>query len=287
MTLQQFNQQPSAQAKEQLYSCCGSETWLNEMTRHFPFASEQQLVQKALTAWYDHCSADDWLQAFSHHPQIGDLKSLQEKFASTAHLAATEQEQVANASSSVIEELAKANQAYREKFHFIFIVCATGKPADEMLRLLHDRLHNTYKEELAIAMGEQMKITLTRLMKLLPEADWSMLTKSQVTTHVLDTSIGMPASGITICLQQLAFNWETIAQGITNSDGRIADLLPPNRILPAGDYKLKFETAPYYRHRQVQGFYPIVEIQFTVMDNQHYHVPLLLNPFGYSTYRGS
>ena len=82
-------------------------------------------------------------------------------------------------------------------------------------------------------------------------------------------------------------NWQTIAQGVTNKDGRIPDLLPPNRNLAIGNYKMVFETVNYFESIAVKGFYPEVEIQFTVFDDSHYHVPLLINPFGYSTYRGS
>ena len=81
--------------------------------------------------------------------------------------------------------------------------------------------------------------------------------------------------------------WQTMAQGVTNADGRIADLLPAERILPPGNYKLVFETGNYFASNNVKGFYPEVEIQFTIIDGSHYHVPLLINPFGYSTYRGS
>jgi len=111
---------------------------------------------------------------------------------------------------------------------------------------------------------------------------------SQVTTHVLDTSTGRPCRDISVRLMNKVIDkWETIAQGITNNDGRVADLLPKDKIIAAGDYKLIFETGSYYAGKKIKTFYPIVEIQFTISDDSHYHVPLLINPFGYSTYRGS
>jgi hydroxyisourate hydrolase len=111
---------------------------------------------------------------------------------------------------------------------------------------------------------------------------------SQLTTHVLDTSVGRPGKNISIKLQtETEGKWSTIAQGITNDDGRIPDLLAPERILPASNYKLVFDTEGYFQLQKVRGFYPAVEIQFSIADDQHYHVPLLINPFGYSTYRGS
>ena len=112
--------------------------------------------------------------------------------------------------------------------------------------------------------------------------------ESQLTSHVLDTSTGKPGYGITIQLQTyIGGNWLCIAQGVTNRDGRVAGLLAPERILPASNYKLVFDTGSYFKKNEIQTFYPLVEILFSIFDDQHYHVPLLINPFGYSTYRGS
>ena len=111
---------------------------------------------------------------------------------------------------------------------------------------------------------------------------------SQITTHILDTTKGKPAAGVAITLlQQAGDNWRELASGITNSDGRIADLLPKGKQLELGVYKIKFDTQEYFAQDGIANFYPFVEIIFNVASTEHYHVPLLLNPFGYSTYRGS
>ncbi len=111
---------------------------------------------------------------------------------------------------------------------------------------------------------------------------------SQITTHILDTTQGKPAAGvIIILLEQRDGGWQKIATGQTNSDGRIPDLLPPEEVLPTGIYKLKFETKPYFDSLGIKSFYPFVEVVFELNDLAHYHVPLLLNPYGYSTYKGS
>ena len=111
---------------------------------------------------------------------------------------------------------------------------------------------------------------------------------SQLTTHVLDTSIGKPAKNIAIRLMnKVNDSWQTMAQGFTDADGRAGDLLPPGKNMSPGIYKLVFETGDYFIANNIKGFYPEVEIQFTINDDSHYHVPLLINPFGYSTYRGS
>jgi 5-hydroxyisourate hydrolase len=111
---------------------------------------------------------------------------------------------------------------------------------------------------------------------------------SQITTHILDTTRGKPAQGVTIVLYgQQQETWQELARGATNQDGRVADLLPKNELLPLGIYKLKFFTQAYFDQQATTAFYPFVEIVFAVTASEHYHVPLLLNPFGYSTYRGS
>jgi 5-hydroxyisourate hydrolase len=111
---------------------------------------------------------------------------------------------------------------------------------------------------------------------------------SQITTHILDTTKGKPAQGVTIILYQDQNNkWSELARGITNADGRIPDLLKKDILLQHGSYKMKFEVKEYFSKDRVAAFYPYVEIIFDISSNEHYHIPLLLNPFGYSTYRGS
>ena len=282
MDLQDFNKLDKEAASKMLFSCCGSTNWVKQVMEHFPFRDESSLVAVAEDTWYNKCTEADWRESFTHHPKIGDVKSLTEKFAGK------EQAAVGTASVEVIEALAKANQVYEEKHGFIFIVCATGKSAEEMLRLLNDRLKNSVAEELSIAMGEQHKISIIRFKKMLNTGNWSFLKVSQVTTHVLDTSIGRPGKDISIRMKEYRNNsWQTITQGVTNADGRIADLLPPSRCIQPGHYKMVFETGEYFKANNLQGFYPVVEIDFSIFDNTHYHVPLLINPFGYSTYRGS
>jgi 5-hydroxyisourate hydrolase len=111
---------------------------------------------------------------------------------------------------------------------------------------------------------------------------------SQITTHILDTSRGHPAKNVKVTLSFInKGQWDKIAEGVTNEDGRITDLLKTDELLKVGVYKLTFETGLYFEQNDVESFYPYVEIVFRLEDNDHYHVPLLLNPYGYSTYRGS
>ena len=112
---------------------------------------------------------------------------------------------------------------------------------------------------------------------------------SAITTHVLDTSRGRPAAGVPVTLEYLAVEGgEVVGRGRTDADGRLRDLVPPGRALAAGSYRLTFDTAAYFGERGAETFYPSVHIVFFVRDAaEHYHVPLLLSPYGYSTYRGS
>ena len=112
---------------------------------------------------------------------------------------------------------------------------------------------------------------------------------SPLTTHVLDTRLGKPASGVAIYLEKrdAAGEWHAAASGLSNDDGRVPNLLREGELTP-GRYRLTFETAAYFEKQRVEHFYPEVTIDFQIAaTDQHYHVPLLLSPFGYSTYRGS
>jgi 5-hydroxyisourate hydrolase len=113
---------------------------------------------------------------------------------------------------------------------------------------------------------------------------------SPITTHVLDTALGRPAEGIAVVLELANPDerWTELAHGLTDTDGRIGSLLPDGAILALGTYRLRFATAAYFAARDVCGFYPEVVVLFRVDDPAgHFHVPLLLSPFAYSTYRGS
>ncbi|MEP7111120.1 MAG: hydroxyisourate hydrolase [Ferruginibacter sp.] len=111
---------------------------------------------------------------------------------------------------------------------------------------------------------------------------------SQITTHVLDTSKGKPAWGITIVLyEQIAHEWFEIAKGITNKEGRLNNLLQEDEELVLGVYKMAFDLKHYFNSDDIETLYPFVEIIFEIKTIEHYHLPLLISPFGYSTYRGS
>jgi hydroxyisourate hydrolase len=111
---------------------------------------------------------------------------------------------------------------------------------------------------------------------------------SHVTTHILDTALGKPAAGVNVVLEaQDPVGWKLLSCGITDNNGRISNLIPDERKLQPGIYRLIFDTKSYFLSLHTKSFYPAVYIDFEITDDSHYHVPLLLSPFGYSTYRGS
>lgn len=146
--------------------CCGSTEWARRMTAARPFTSGSELLETARAIWNDLQTAD-WLEAFSAHPKIGENKPAAAQQPRSAEWSASEQAGMGSADESARQELADANRKYYEKFGFIFIVCATGKTANEMLKLCRLRINNDLATEIVNAANEQQKITEIRLRKLL------------------------------------------------------------------------------------------------------------------------
>jgi 2-oxo-4-hydroxy-4-carboxy-5-ureidoimidazoline decarboxylase len=168
MSLAEFlNRLDEAAAREALTRCCAAHAWVDGMLKSRPFADDAAVLVAAEEIWWK-LKRDDWLQAFAAHPRIGDLDSLRAKFADTRRWAGGEQSGVAGAAEATLASLATLNEEYAARFGYLFIVCATGKSADEMLALLAARLPNTPDAELPVAAAEQLKITRLRLQKLAP-----------------------------------------------------------------------------------------------------------------------
>lgn len=285
MTLAELNALGEDAATRELLRCCGSTRWARDMAAARPFADMASLSAAAdtISAALDR---SDWLEAFAAHPRIGaglpaDLSAVAPRAEAEAW-AAAEQSGVASSSSDLLARLEEANREYEARFGFIFIVCATGKSADEMLGLLQRRLDNDAHIELRVAADEQRKITRLRLAKLLE-------VRGMITTHVLDTARGCPGAGIGVVLEiRNGDGWSPVGRGTTDANGRLATLTQ-NAAMVAGEYRLTFDAGGYQRARGVADpFFPDIRITFTVADaGAHFHVPLLLSPFGYSTYRGS
>lgn len=163
--LERINRSGKPEAESMFRDCCGSARWASLMAESRPFTSEDELIDTAVAIWND-LETSTWLEAFSAHPMIGENKAAQAQQARSDEWSAGEQAGISSADDLLRQELADANRAYYEKFGFIFIVCATGKSAAEMLELCRDRLGNDRETELVIAAGEQQRITEIRLRKL-------------------------------------------------------------------------------------------------------------------------
>ncbi len=165
MTLSEFNALTDAAAHELLLTICHSPVWADAVSAARPYAGLTELADSVALHWQ---AVDDTerLAAFAAHPLIGDVEHLRQKFARQAQ---SEQGQVLAASESTLQTLAELNQAYLDKFGFIFIICATGKSADEMLQHLRARIDNSRAEEIANAAREQAQITALRLAQAITE----------------------------------------------------------------------------------------------------------------------
>jgi 2-oxo-4-hydroxy-4-carboxy-5-ureidoimidazoline decarboxylase len=163
--LGRLNGSNADEAFAEFLRCCGSQRWARALAKRRPFATEAELLAAADEIRLQ-LSREDWLQAFAAHPRIGDLDTLRKKFATTAAWCASEQSGVAGAGDEVLQALARANRLYEERFGYLFIVCAAGKGAAEMLEILRRRLENSAADEFAIATEEQTKIARLRLEKL-------------------------------------------------------------------------------------------------------------------------
>ncbi|HEX9928957.1 MAG TPA: 2-oxo-4-hydroxy-4-carboxy-5-ureidoimidazoline decarboxylase [Pyrinomonadaceae bacterium] len=164
--LDELNQAAQETAKARFLDCCGSRNWAQMMTEARPFADFEALIKQAEQIWLN-LEAQDWLEAFAAHPKIGARKAAPKQQMQSAEWSRDEQSGTHAAADSVLDALAEANRLYEEKFGFIFIVCASGKSAEEMLDLCRRRTHNDADSEIRIAADEQRKITEIRLKKLL------------------------------------------------------------------------------------------------------------------------
>jgi 2-oxo-4-hydroxy-4-carboxy-5-ureidoimidazoline decarboxylase len=161
-TWQVIDRASTDEARRLLARACGASRWVERMLLQRPFGTREVLLAAARDEW-ERLTEDDWREAFRHHPKIGDRERLRERFPASHALSAREQSGIDGAPEASLAALAEGNRQYEQKFGYIFIVCASGRSADEMLAMLRARLHNDAKQEIEIAAAEQAKITALRL----------------------------------------------------------------------------------------------------------------------------
>jgi OHCU decarboxylase len=165
-SVRRLNQLPADLAEAEFLKCCGSTRWAKRMSEAGPFATLEEVSAKADEIW-SALSAEDWLEAFRAHPKIGERKAEATQSHQAASWSAQEQSQTQQAADEIKAAIAAGNRVYEHRFGFIFIICASGKSADQVLESLNERLPNDPETEMRIAAEEQRKITQLRLKKLL------------------------------------------------------------------------------------------------------------------------
>ena len=159
---------PASNVENELLKCCGSKNWARQLAAQRPFVDVHDLAKKLADVWWS-LEPQDWLEAFRSHPRIGEKKAAQQTSTQAQEWSEQEQSVARQSEEQTAQELARLNREYEERFGYIFIVCATGKSAEEMLAILRERLGNGPEQELRIAATEQAKITELRINKLLSQ----------------------------------------------------------------------------------------------------------------------
>jgi 2-oxo-4-hydroxy-4-carboxy-5-ureidoimidazoline decarboxylase len=160
-----FDALPDHEAAMLLRGCCGATAWVQEMIAQRPFHTLQRLFDAAESIWWS-LTPDDWREAFDHHPRIGERSSVASQTETARAWSAAEQGGASAAGDATRQALADGNREYERKFGHIYLVCATGKSAEELLAILRGRLQNDPVTEMRVAAREQVKITRLRLEKL-------------------------------------------------------------------------------------------------------------------------
>jgi 2-oxo-4-hydroxy-4-carboxy-5-ureidoimidazoline decarboxylase len=266
--------------------------WIAEQAAAIrPFAGVAQLFE-AMTAAVDRAAPQARLALIKAHP---DLANKTQRAAGLTLESNAEQNSVGldRLSDAEYEAFERLNNAYRGKFGFPYIVCVRRHTKDSILRDFERRLPNDGTAEVATSIAEICRIAALRLDQLVTSQD-RLPVHGRLSTHVLDTHSGRPAAGIAVELVELSHLGKSrvVAQAITNSDGRTDQPLIHGRPLPIGRYELGFRVAGYFAGRGVPlsdpPFLDQISLRFSVAEPEgHLHVPLLVTPWSYATYRGS
>ncbi|MEH2503022.1 MULTISPECIES: 2-oxo-4-hydroxy-4-carboxy-5-ureidoimidazoline decarboxylase [unclassified Bradyrhizobium] len=256
-----------------------------------PFAGIGALFA-AMTAAVDRAADEALMTLIRAHP---DLANKTQRATGLTAESSAEQDSVGldRLSDAEYEAFQRANSAYRAKFGFPYIVCVRRHTRDSILRDFKRRLPNDAKAEMRTSIAEICRIAALRLDQLVASGD-RLPVHGRLSTHVLDTHCGRPAAGISIELTELSDLGQSrvVTRAVTNSDGRTDQPLIGGRPVPLGRYELMFRVGDYFAGRNVPTsdppFLDRIPLHFSVSDPEgHLHVPLLVTPWSYATYRGS
>lgn len=269
MSVAAFNRLDQARAVALLESCCPSTGWASAVVAARPFDGVPALLEEADRQWTQLPDAER-LAAIEAHPPIGGLES-----ASAGQR--REQAGAAQAGERTRAALAALNADYRERFGFVFLTDATGRSATDMLAELRARVANTPEQERANAEEQQRRIVARRLRRAI-----GGLEPLVVSTHVLDTAAGAPAAGVRVSISESSdqLAWGLVETRTTDDSGRVAGVEVPR----TGWVRLSFAASEYLGG---DGFFGEIVVGFAAGERPRAHVPLLLSPYGYSTYLGA
>ena len=275
---------------------------LRDVYEHAPWVAQAALKQRPFATLVAlHAAMMDAVRAAPPEQRLTLIKGHPDLAGKAARAGTMTVESKAEQASAGLDRLAEAefaqfhrlNDAYREKFGMPFIICVRRHSKDSILQQFERRLQNTMSAETETALGEIVRIAALRLDQRIEAAD-GLEVHGRLSTHVLDTQAGRPAAGVTIELLELSANGEQrmIARAKTNRDGRTDEPLIAGRPLPIGRYELRFHVADYFAgvgaRQDEPPFLDVVPVRFAVAEPEgQYHVPLLVTPWNYCTYRGS
>jgi 2-oxo-4-hydroxy-4-carboxy-5-ureidoimidazoline decarboxylase len=266
--------------------------WIAEQAASMrPFAGVMRLFE-AMKVAVDHAAPELRVALIKGHP---DLANKTQRAAGLTAESTSEQNSAGldRLSDAEYEAFERVNTAYRQKFGFPYIVCVRRHTRDSVLRDFERRLPNDVATETQASIGEICRIAALRLDQLVT-ADDRLPVHGRLSTHVLDTHSGKPAEGVAFELIELSALGQSrvVMRGLTNSDGRTDSPLIGGRPVPIGRYELSFSVGKYFRDRGVAisdpPFLDQIPLRFSVSEPEgHLHVPLLVTPWSYATYRGS
>lgn len=276
--LETLNGATPAAFVEALHGIFEHAPWVAEQTTAHSFPTVAAL-HDALMATVEAASPAEILAFLNAHPELAASALPPDLTAEST----AEQVGLSMAAASGAADLPALNRAYRDRFGFPFIIAVARHTPENILRTLTARLAADPAHERATALAEIRHITRLRLVARIA-GPGAPATTGHLSTHILDTSLGRPAAGLEVTLHQ---EGRLISTATTDSDGRTAALLPAGP-LRQGHHTLTFATGPYFAAQNQPVFYGTIPIPFRITESEgRYHIPLLLSPFGYSTYRGS
>jgi 2-oxo-4-hydroxy-4-carboxy-5-ureidoimidazoline decarboxylase len=291
LTLEQLNKAAARDFVAALGEVFEHSPWVAERaSAQRPFANVRALLE-AMTKTVKAASKDEQMALLRAHPDLAGK---------AARAGALTSDSTAEQASAGLDQLSEReyesfqgfNTNYRTKFGIPFIVCVRRHTKDSILTQFAKRIYNTPEHEFENALTEVFHIAALRLDQKIENADLGL--NGRLSTHVLDNHAGRPAQGLWLALRELSGQDEPriVARMQTNADGRTDQPLISGRPVPIGQYEILFAVADYYRDRKVAlaepPFLDVVPVRFSVAEPEgHYHVPLLVTPWSYGTYRGS